>query len=240
VRIARIGEITLKTIHTVNQFFDAEKPEATEHPTRQEADDYAQELLKKHSHEVSEITGSSDNRIAYYDEKTREFIAYVETVQRSDIYDITALEIRTREPDVVNMETLSRGDKIGRWEDAHVSVAVSLPTLQSIPSNISAVVAKQVQDFLDEFGTKQSDGTWLINFEADFVSKVAATTITPIDTVLMCYVASIQPDKKFKVYSDWGDTTDIERCASRGRKVRSEALARQIFPMLSDYEFIGT
>lgn len=61
---------------------------------------------------------------------------------------------------------------------------------------------------------------------------------SPTEEILVCYVASIQPHKKYKVYMDWGDTTDIERCASQGRKVRSEALAQQVFPMLSDYEFM--
>lgn len=63
-------------------------------------------------------------------------------------------------------------------------------------------------------------------------------TESPYEEVLMCYVASIQPGKKFKVYAEWGDRTSIEMCSQRGRKVRDEAFAKQLFPMLSDYEFM--
>ena len=70
-------------------------------------------------------------------------------------------------------------------------------------------------------------------------ATIAISSMESAETVLTCFVASIQPYKKFKVYCDFGDTTDIHRCANFGRKVRSEPLAREVFPLLNEYEFIA-
>jgi hypothetical protein len=152
-------------------------------------------------------------------------------------YDITDAEISTRAPDTVDMETLSFGDKIGRWVNASISPTVVVPEHITIP--MPDIIPNPVQtDVINSIRQQiksqlaQDSGAWVI------MSAVPSMTLINAEIVLICYVASIQPDKKFKIYADWGDTTDIERCARQGRKVRSEALARQLFPMLNDYEFM--
>ncbi len=56
--------------------------------------------------------------------------------------------------------------------------------------------------------------------------------------VMMCYVASIQPDKKFKVYYAFSERSDFTYTAEQGLKLRDEKIAHQLFPMLTDYELM--
>lgn len=107
-------------------------------------------------------------------------------------------------------------------------LTVEIPNPQPLKPEINL---DELKKFAAEISTFESE---------PIVFLPTTTTVTPHEPILMCYVASIQPHKRFKIYMDWGEYTDIEHTARQGRKVRSEALARQIFPMLTDYEFVSS
>jgi hypothetical protein len=209
-------------INSLDNFNDNNPKSHDGFDSRADAVLHAQTLLQTYA-DNWELFREAENLISYIDLHKKEFVLYVQKVQRPAIYDITDPEISTREPDVVDMETLSFGDKIGRWMNVRMTVEILNP------NPLDSINLEEVKKFAAQ----------IAEFESGPVVFLPATaTVTPFEPVLICYVASIQPDKKFKVYSDWGDTTDIERCARQGRKCRSETLARQLFPMLNDYEFM--
>lgn len=79
----------------------------------------------------------------------------------------------------------------------------------------------------------------------DYIAKYVEVDIVldyddtvPTEMVLMLYVASVQPNKKFKVYRGWGDCTTIYEVRWGGAKVRNEDFAKAVFPLLADWEFV--
>jgi hypothetical protein len=173
----------------------------------------------------------------YIDLVQRIYLLHTSWITRPSIYDITDLEISARDPDTVSVESLRRGDMIGRWVNASISPTVvvpehiTIPMPDIIPNSVQTDVINAIREQIKS-QLAQDSGAWVI------MSAVPSMTLINAEDVLMCYVASIQPDKRYKVYCDWGDTSDIERCARQGRKCRSEALARQLFPMLNEFEFM--
>lgn len=63
----------------------------------------------------------------------------------------------------------------------------------------------------------------------------------PGHSELITYVASIGVGKTFKVYFDFSTRTSKEQVAQHGYKLSkfNSHIARSLFPMLEDYEFIS-
>jgi len=219
----------LKTVYIVEVYGLNGKTERHEFDTQDLAQAFVDEKLAPLNGNWRKQPDNSD--LPFYDfyiePVQRIYLLHTSWITRPSIYDITDPEISAREPDSVSVESLRRGDMIGRWMNVRMTVEIENPLL--LPTEIDPIALERLKEQLAAIDEMPL---------GEIVVLPAAGTVTPFEPVLICYVASIQPDEKYKVYMDWGDTSDIERCARDGRKVRSEALARQLFPMLNDYEFI--
>lgn len=64
-------------------------------------------------------------------------------------------------------------------------------------------------------------------------------TDTAREAVLIGFVASLRIEGTFKVYYDFGTRHDAHYIRVNGMKVRAEEFARNLFPMLAEWEFLG-